>query len=320
MRNDTASDPPNDPSKDGAGHSLIYKEKEVKIDRGALHNKQWQLPNIRVSHWEGRLTQVGSFGAGMEAEVVTMLFVQKGGIHVQWGQENQASTLAEQTHNAFFPGPSCPQVTTEQLEVQLTAIEFEPQLFLELTGEEAPCWMEFARTIRSNKPCAIFSRPVFIDLAIQACIRQVLSSTGQGDHSQLFLRAKAMELMALQAQSWERQQTFQPAVVKTDYDRERILFAKDFLLQSIAAPPSLSQLARISGINEFKLKRGFKEMFGDTVFGYLAHARLELAKADLIEGRKSATEVAFELGYSSLQHFSTAFKKQFGVSPNQLKG
>jgi AraC-like DNA-binding protein len=90
-------------------------------------------------------------------------------------------------------------------------------------------------------------------------------------------------------------------------------------MQHIESPPSLSQLAKIAGINEYKLKRGFKEMFNNTVFGYLAEARLELAKNDLVQSNKKVIEIASALGYCSLQHFSHAFKKKFGISPNQVR-
>jgi len=73
------------------------------------------------------------------------------------------------------------------------------------------------------------------------------------------------------------------------------------------------------GINEYKLKKGFKETFGTTVFGYLSDTRLDIAKNELLANRKTAGELALELGYSSLQHFSGAFKKKFGASPSKLK-
>ena len=56
-----------------------------------------------------------------------------------------------------------------------------------------------------------------------------------------------------------------------------------------------------------------------SAFQYVADVRLGLAKEDILAGRKSITQVAFELGYSSLPHFSNAFKKKFGVSPNKVK-
>ena len=60
-------------------------------------------------------------------------------------------------------------------------------------------------------------------------------------------------------------------------------------------------------------------MFGNTVSGYLSETRLEIAKNDLLENKKTASEIALELGHSSVQHFSKAFKKKFGSSPNKLK-
>ena len=90
-------------------------------------------------------------------------------------------------------------------------------------------------------------------------------------------------------------------------------------MNHMETPPSLLELSKIVGVNEYKLKRGFKEMFGDTVFGYLSGARLEIAKNDLLKSKKSVSEISSELGYSAVQHFSNAFKKKFGFSPAKLK-
>lgn len=108
------------------------------------------------------------------------------------------------------------------------------------------------------------------------------------------------------------------AYIKKEYDRERILFARDYLVRHIENPPSLPELARLAGINEFKLKNGFKEIFDQPVFAWLADFRLEAARAELIKGNRTITEIAFELGYSSPQHFSAAFKKKYGVPPRKI--
>ncbi len=60
-------------------------------------------------------------------------------------------------------------------------------------------------------------------------------------------------------------------------------------------------------------------MFNTTIFDYLAGHRLELARHDILEGKKTATEIAFELGYASPQHFSKAFKQKFGIPPKHYK-
>jgi AraC family transcriptional activator of pyochelin receptor len=173
--------------------------------------------------------------------------------------------------------------------------------------------------VAAGLPSTLFSRPAFIPLPIQACLRSIMATAANPDGMALYLRSKVMELLAHQSLHSTNENTVRQRIVKTDYDRERLLFAKEYMLQRMVMPPSLADLARIAGINEFKLKRGFKELFGNTVFGYLTDARLDLALSELEKGRKTITEIAFELGFSSLQHFSTAFKKRHGIAPTRFK-
>jgi AraC-like DNA-binding protein len=73
------------------------------------------------------------------------------------------------------------------------------------------------------------------------------------------------------------------------------------------------------GLNEYKLKRGFKETFNTTVFGYLADQRLNLAQQYLRDTDKTAAEISAELGYCTPQHFNNAFKRKFGFTPYSVR-
>jgi AraC-like DNA-binding protein len=135
----------------------------------------------------------------------------------------------------------------------------------------------------------------------------------------MYLLSKSIEFLVLQAEACNAASFPSLKYIKTDYDKSCIRHAQEYMMNHLEAPPGLSELSRIIGINEYKLKRGFKEVYGNTVFGYLSETRLEIAKNDLMKGNRTAGEIAAELGYSSVQHFSNAFKKKFGVSPNNLK-
>jgi AraC-like DNA-binding protein len=91
------------------------------------------------------------------------------------------------------------------------------------------------------------------------------------------------------------------------------------LLANANNPPCLTELAKIAGINEFKLKHGFKEVFKNTVFGYLSDYKLMRAKELLADNSKNIKNISDELGYSSVQHFSNAFSKKFGISPGKAR-
>lgn len=103
-------------------------------------------------------------------------------------------------------------------------------------------------------------------------------------------------------------------------DVTRLQQVKSFLLEHYLEPSlSLGLLCRRFGLNEFKLKKGFKQLFGHTVFGYVQEMRMKTARQILAEGKMNVNEVADHLGYSSPNHFSTAFKKMYGIPPAKLK-
>jgi AraC-like DNA-binding protein len=81
-------------------------------------------------------------------------------------------------------------------------------------------------------------------------------------------------------------------------------------------PPSIAELAAAVGLNTTKLKVGFKQLFGTTVYGYVRRTRMEHARRLLRATDASVGEIAWEVGYGTPSAFSAAFKRQFGVSPH----
>ena len=101
-------------------------------------------------------------------------------------------------------------------------------------------------------------------------------------------------------------------------DRDKISKAREVLIQHIGEPITIKELSRKVAINECYLKKGFKEMFGTTIFDFYQSQRMEHARYLLYEKGLSVTEVSVMLGYSSISHFSTAFKKHTGIKPCEL--
>jgi AraC family transcriptional regulator len=103
-----------------------------------------------------------------------------------------------------------------------------------------------------------------------------------------------------------------------EWDREKIIKAREILIQHIGEPITIKELSRKVAINECYLKKGFKELFGTTIFEFYQSQRMEHAKYLLYEKSLSVTDVSALLGYSSISHFSTAFKKHTGLKPCEL--
>jgi AraC-like DNA-binding protein len=113
-------------------------------------------------------------------------------------------------------------------------------------------------------------------------------------------------------------ESFQCKFLANDIDREKIVRSREILLQHIGEPITIKELSRKVAINECYLKKGFKELFGTTIFDFYQSQRMEHARYLLYEKGLSVTDVSMMLGYSSISHFSTAFKKHTGLKPCEL--
>ena len=152
--------------------------------------------------------------------------------------------------------------------------------------------------------------------AANMAIHQILNCPYQCPLKRLYLESKALELISHNlAQFVSPESTLKNHSALWPDDIERIHHAGEIISRDLENPPTLLELARLVGLSHTKLNRGFREMYGTTVFGYLRKIRLERAKLLLEEQRMSVTEAAFSVGYNSLPSFSTAFSKHFGLKP-----
>lgn len=133
---------------------------------------------------------------------------------------------------------------------------------------------------------------------------------------QLFLEAKGLELLAALVDAvQEDERAASPHLSQHDIDH--LEAARRALLAQLADPPSLPELARCAGLNEAKLKAGFRRLFGCPVYVYLRSFRMEEALRLLRARRHGVTEVALRVGYANPSKFAAAFRKQFGMAPSE---
>jgi AraC-like DNA-binding protein len=85
----------------------------------------------------------------------------------------------------------------------------------------------------------------------------------------------------------------------------------------MAEPPGLQELADEIGLSLKKLKEGFKQIYGDTVYGFLFDYKMDVARKMLNSGVHNVNEVGLKIGYSTASHFISAFKKKYGTTPKK---
>ncbi len=152
--------------------------------------------------------------------------------------------------------------------------------------------------------------------AMRSVLVQIWHCPFQGQTKHIFLESKCLELIALKLEQLKADATQRqpPSPLSAD-DRDRIYAAQKILIDHLDDPPTLLELARQVNLNDYKLKVGFKQVFGTTVFGYLHQYRMETARKLLHSHRLNVKEVAQSVGYANQSRFAAAFRKQFGVNP-----
>ncbi|HLX67017.1 MAG TPA: AraC family transcriptional regulator [Puia sp.] len=166
-----------------------------------------------------------------------------------------------------------------------------------------------------------FSKTLSLCGRTRLVLEALLNHSYTGSMENIFINAQSQMLLlySLECMVGEREvEGFQCKFLANEADREKIIRAREILLNQIGEPLTIKALSRKVAINECYLKKGFKEMFGTTIFDFYQGQRMEHARYLLYEKGLSVTEVSVLLGYSSISHFSTAFKKHTGLKPCEL--
>jgi AraC-like DNA-binding protein len=149
---------------------------------------------------------------------------------------------------------------------------------------------------------------------IGKALTELLNHESFENAASMYLDAKIREILSLFLCRADH-----PCDCCTPRDNDLLHHAKAIIEREYLNPPSLHQLALMVGINECKLKHGFKSIFGTTVFGYLFDYRMEIACRHLLDSDKTIQDIALLTGYAHHSHFSMAFKRKFRVSPQAYR-
>lgn len=134
--------------------------------------------------------------------------------------------------------------------------------------------------------------------------------------NRLFYQGKILELLALYF-SYKKPDIEACPFLKDQDTLRKIKQVKEYILKNIDVPPGLKELSKWAGLNEYQLKAGFKEIYGNTIYGYLLDHKLDNARVLLDSKKYQVAEVAYQIGYANPSHFIAAFKKKFGVTPKK---
>ena len=156
--------------------------------------------------------------------------------------------------------------------------------------------------------------------SIAVVLSQILQAKVHDSMKELYFKGKVYELLSLYFNKSEDPSLEQCPFLVDEENVQKIRRAKDIILERMTDPPSLENLSVEIGLSLKKLKEGFKQLYGDTVYSYLLDHKMEEARRMLDSQKFNVNEVGLKLGYSTASHFIAAFKKKYGTTPKKYIG
>jgi len=156
-----------------------------------------------------------------------------------------------------------------------------------------------------------------ISPSMAVVLNQVMNFNLTPSIKNLYFKAKAFELLSLYFNKAENPDLEQCPFLSDEENIKKIRKAKDIVISRMAEPPSLQELSEEIGLSLKKLKEGFKQIYGDSVYSFLFDYKMEYARKLLETGEYNVNEVGLKVGYSTASHFIAGFKKKFGTTPKK---
>ena len=282
-----------------------------------IASKSWELDKIHISHNVIDYNSLGVNESKNDTEYVRLHFGLQGSYDFKFAQLNSSFQLSGHHNNIMYSNGLEIQVENKTQKIETFGINFTTESFVEIAKNGNEPLKRLAEKVMNRENAILSPEWKTNNFKIQSVINEIIHCQYSKELKDLFLLSKSIELLVLQAELYTEQKA--QRYIKFQKDKNKLLEAKELLTARIDNPPTLNELSKMVVLNEYKLKRGFKELFGTTVFGYIHQIRMDLAKRLLLGTSKTAKEIAYETGYGSPQYFSKVFKEQFGIPPNSIR-
>ncbi len=259
-------------------------------------------------------TEIQRVAREIDSSFIQFHFCLKGSAKFVFNQGNYALEVSEENSLLLYnPQIDLPLNLELHPNSWLVSVVMTIRKFHSLFSREAD-YIPFLSA--ENKDKKYYSQEG-VSPAIAVVLSQIMNYNLHPSIKELYIKGKAYELISLYFNKGEGSDVEQcPFLVDEDNVR-RIRKAKEIMISRMAEPPTLTELSEEIGLSLKKLKEGFKQIYGDSVFSFLFDYKMEYARKMLETGRHNVNEVGLKVGYSTASHFISAFKKKYGTTPKK---
>lgn len=254
------------------------------------------------------------FKRDIDSSFIQLHYCVKGNCKFHFNNNNYTFNVLDK-HSIFLYNPQ--QKLPINLEIlpktSLISVLISIEKFHSLFSQEAS-YIPFLSEDNKNKK---YYDNTEIKENLLIVLRQIFAAKNHSSIKNLYIKGKIYELLSLHFDNGESTDNEYCPFLVDDREVLKIRKAKDIIISKMSEPPSLQELANEVGLNLKKLKEGFKQIYGDTVYSFLFDYKMEFARKLLENNKHNVNEVGMQVGYSTSSHFIAAFKKKFGTTPKQ---
>lgn len=303
-----------------AEYGVGEKQTQLEHQIGSAHLNEIWFEGVHIAYGKMQLMQNVELFAENDTPVIEMHFSLAGRSNARLLNSKHTIAFNDKQHNIYYMPSFEGTMNAEKHKDanQVFEVHFTEKYFKRLNSGNATL-ERFSELVDKKQASSMHNHNMDITAPMAMIIAEMSNCNKQGALKRLFLEGKTLELLMLQVEQFESSGSLRLKSGIQPQDVDKLHHARFLLEQHIDDPCSLSDLARRVQLNDFKLKKGFKEIFGTTVFGYLRDLRMQQARRMLRDTSKSINEIAGYCGYEYVQHFSAAFKKKYGLSPSKLR-
>lgn len=292
---------------------------ENTIDRGYDYCSTISMKGCFMMYALHRFEETRTVRSRQDTDMAIMSFQMGGAIRVDEKNYEPYRYFENDLHITFY-STKRDLVFEAQPVFENFRIFLAPENFLTLLAKFHGKFSKYSEMIRRSQPFNVFDAPLPITPKMKMVIREILAhEIADPVLSKVFYDTKITELFGCQLEQLHSIENCEHLPEITSADREKISQARQILVQNIADPPTVGKLSRLAAINENKLKKGFKEIYGKSIYNYLLSFRIEKAIEMMANEKNTLDDIATEVGYGDAAHFSRAFRKVKGIPPGQFR-
>jgi len=296
-------------------------EKQVNIKSlpaEKLVNYQLSAGGLFLVHSTMQFNEHVKIISEVEGEAITSQFIFYGSSSSMEKNALKNNRRTGSRHNIrYIPSLKGKYPVMPELEYKYFLLVMSKQYYFHLIDQHSLLHSEFVKEILKGKYSSFAAKDLSVTSEMKRVINDICECKRTGELKRLHTEAKILELLMLQLEQMQSGTEVDKYLIKQD-DLKKIEHARDILDATYQYPPTIIELSKQVTLNEFKLKKGFKEYYGTTIYGYVTRLRMEEARRLILEERKSIGQVAAAVGFNHQSHLTEAFKRYFGILPSEV--